>query len=337
LKTSRTPGPPPALVPLEQLSLETAAEHVCRQVPITRPDALAGDVRRSLAGWQFEVATHIAVCEGERLAGILTIEALLRAPEGAAMRDLMDTDPPVVAPGLDQEVTAWRAVKHGESALAVVDEDGRFIGFIPPHRLLAVLLWEHDEDMVRLGGFLRNSSAALSASEEQVPRRLWHRLPWLGLGLVGAVLAADLIGAFAHHLEHHLVLAFFLPGVVYLADAVGTQTETVIVRGFSLGVGVERVLAREALTGVLVGALLALAFLPFALWRWGDPAVAATVALAILAACSTATLVGMALPWAMQRLGFDPAFGSGPLATVLQDLLSIVIYFAIAAGLVPSG
>ena len=38
----------------------------------------------------------------------------------------------------------------------------------------------------------------------------------------------------------------------------------------------------------------------------------------------------MALPWLFQRLGKDPAFASGPLATVLQDLLSIVIYLAIA-------
>jgi magnesium transporter len=33
-------------------------------------------------------------------------------------------------------------------------------------------------------------------------------------------------------------------------------------------------------------------------------------------------------------LGRDPAFGSGPLATVIQDLLSILIYFAIASWVV---
>jgi magnesium transporter len=33
----------------------------------------------------------------------------------------------------------------------------------------------------------------------------------------------------------------------------------------------------------------------------------------------------------LQRFGGDPAFGSGPLATVIQDLLSIAVYFAIAA------
>ena len=38
----------------------------------------------------------------------------------------------------------------------------------------------------------------------------------------------------------------------------------------------------------------------------------------------------MALPWQLRRLGRDPAYGSGPLATVVQDLLSVVIYMVIA-------
>jgi magnesium transporter len=33
----------------------------------------------------------------------------------------------------------------------------------------------------------------------------------------------------------------------------------------------------------------------------------------------------------LDAAGRDPAFGSGPLATVIQDLLSIAIYFGIAA------
>ena len=40
------------------------------------------------------------------------------------------------------------------------------------------------------------------------------------------------------------------------------------------------------------------------------------------------------LPWTLHRLGRDPAFGSGPLATVVRDLLSIVIYFLAATALV---
>jgi magnesium transporter len=58
------------------------------------------------------------------------------------------------------------------------------------------------------------------------------------------------------------------------------------------------------------------------------------VALSLLATCSTATLIAMALPWLLHRLGRDPAYGSGPLATVVQDLVSVVIYLVIAGILV---
>ena len=53
--------------------------------------------------------------------------------------------------------------------------------------------------------------------------------------------------------------------------------------------------------------------------------------LSIFAACSVAALIAMLLPWLFDAFGQDPAFGSGPLATVIQDLLSILIYFLIAA------
>jgi magnesium transporter len=66
---------------------------------------------------------------------------------------------------------------------------------------------------------------------------------------------------------------------------------------------------------------------------WGDGGVAAAVALALFASCSIATLVAMALPWLYSPVGRDPVFGSGPRATVLQDLLSVVVYLAIATPL----
>ena len=72
-------------------------------------------------------------------------------------------------------------------------------------------------------------------------------------------------------------------------------------------------------------------FLPFALAVWGEPTVAAVVALSLFASCSIATAVALTLPSLLHRLGHDPAFGSGPLATVIQDLLSLLIYFGIAA------
>jgi magnesium transporter len=136
------------------------------------------------------------------------------------------------------------------------------------------------------------------------------------------------------HDEDIARLGGFLPGVVYMADAVGTQTEALVIRGISVGVAIRNILVRELLTGAIIGGAVALAFLPFAFFIWDDARVAWVVALSLFAACSTATFVAMGLPDLLHRLGRDPAFGSGPLATVIQDLLSILIYFAIAAALV---
>src|SRR3712207_4269449 len=322
------------LPPSNVLEREVAAEHAFTRVPVSSPSASAEQVRGSLSEGTYDSLSYVAILDGAKLVGVLTIEALFAAPGQATAGRVMDPDPPVVAPGTDQEVAARRAVEHGESALAVVDEEGDFVGFIPPHRLLAVVLWEHEEDMDRLGGFLRGTSEARSASQEPAGRRFRHRVPWLLVGLVGALLSADIVGAFEEQLKEAVVLAFFIPGIVYLADAVGTQTETVVIRGLSVGVGLRQMARPELLSGLLMGLVLSLAFFPVALFRWGDSDVAIAVSLSLLAACSIATLIAMTLPWVIHRLGKDPAFGSGPLATVVQDLLSILIYFAIASSVV---
>jgi magnesium transporter len=293
------------------------------------------DVRDALEKSRYDSASHIVACDQQRFVGLLRLEDLLVATPDRLIGDLVDRDTPVVAPGVDQEVAAWRAVRRKQSALAVVDGEGRFVGLIPPDRLITVLLAEHEEDLARLGGFLHRTDAARASSEETVSRRFLHRIPWLLVGLAGALMAADIVGLFESRLQRSIMLAFFIPGIVYLADAVGTQTETIVVRGLSIGIRLRRMVRRELLAGAAIGTALAVVTGGFVWWRWGDPRMAVCVALALLAACSTATVTAMLLPWIFDALGLDPAFGSGPLATVIQDLLSITIYFAIAAAVLP--
>ncbi|HET8820480.1 MAG TPA: magnesium transporter [Thermoleophilaceae bacterium] len=288
-------------------------------------------MRERLLGTAFECADDVAVVAEGVLVGIVPIERLLAAAEDEPIATVMDADPPVVSPGAYQEAVAWEMVRRGESSVAVVDRDGHFQGLIPPHRMLAVLLAEHDEDLARLGGYLSSSRTARQAAREPVSRRLWHRLPWLLVGLAGAFVAAVIVGRFERQLEDEVLLAFFLPGVVYMSSAIGTQTQTVVIRGFSVGVTMRETLRRELASGLLLSLAIAAAFLPVALVGWGDFKVASGVALALLASSLAATAIALALPWAFQRYGADPAFGSGPLATVLQDVFTIAIYFGVAA------
>ncbi|HEU4348120.1 MAG TPA: CBS domain-containing protein, partial [Actinoplanes sp.] len=163
--------------------LGTAAAHASARVPTAAPGDLVGTALAAMRGRRFDSVSVIVVSDGGVLSGVVTMEALLAAPGSARLADVMDAAPPVVGPDTDQERAAWLAVQHGEPALAVVDDGGRFVGLIPPQRLLAVLLAEHDEDLARLGGFLGTTAAARASSQERLARRMWHRLPWLLLGL----------------------------------------------------------------------------------------------------------------------------------------------------------
>ncbi len=296
------------------------------RVPRAAPDQDAGSVRRAMVGGDFDSVADIPVLAGDELVGLAPVERLLGAPARTPVVDLMDRYPPIVGPGVDQEVAAWVMVAHGESSLAVVGADGTFHGIVPPNRIMQVLLMEHEEDLSRLAGVVHDADAVRSRTVESVPRRVRHRLPWLLVGLVGAMVAAMVVASFEESISRQVILAFFLPGVVYMADAVGTQTETVVVRGLSVGVPVARVARREALTGLIIGVIVALLFIPAGILVFGDATVMAAVGLSLFVSCAVASVVAMLLPYLLARLGRDPAYGSGPLATVVQDLLTIICY-----------
>jgi magnesium transporter len=90
-----------------RVSFETAAEHASTAVPIASPAQSAGDVRRSLNGQRFDSASHVVVCDGDRFAGILRIEALFGATEETVISDLMDREAPSIA---REPIKRWQPV-----------------------------------------------------------------------------------------------------------------------------------------------------------------------------------------------------------------------------------
>jgi magnesium transporter len=139
-----------------------------------------------------------------------------------------------------------------------------------------------------------------------------------------------MMAGFERALQANIVITFFIPALVYLTDAVGTQTEAIAVRALSLRMRpLGPLLVGEMATGALIGLPLALlAFL--GVWAvFQDLRIATGVAVALFAASTIATALGLILPWLLARLGSDPAFGSGPVATIFQDVLTIAIYLLV--------
>jgi magnesium transporter len=62
---------------------------------------------------------------------------------------------------------------------------------------------------------------------------------------------------------------------------------------------------------------------------FGDLRLAGAVSTAILAAGTVAAALGLLLPWLLAKSGGDPALGSGPLATVIQDIVSLLVYLGV--------
>lgn len=154
--------------------------YMASSVPICASTDLVRDVRSSLIGQHFDCSEDVAVCEGDaarrRLVGVVPVERLLAAGDDEEIHTIMQPDPGVVAPGLDDEKAAWKAVERGEATLAVVDREGHFQGLVPPSRLRGAVLRHYDDDFARLGGYLRSSASARNALSEPVRDRLWHVL-----------------------------------------------------------------------------------------------------------------------------------------------------------------
>jgi magnesium transporter len=314
---------------------ETVGAHLVASAARARPDDTAAGVLARLAADKPAAVELVLVVDAHgKLEGALPIGSLFAAPAQARMREIMSAEFPRVRPDADQERAASLALHRGVDALAVVDGVGRALGVMPAQALLHVLRREHVEDLHRLAGIGRESSQARHAIEDPPLRRARHRLPWLLVGLAGSAAATAAMAGMERVLQAHIAVAFFVPALVYLADAIGTQAETVAVRGLSLTrAGLAPLLAGELRTGVLIGLVLgALAFGPVWL-AFGEPRRAAPVAMSIVVAGTVANGIGMLFPWMLHRLGFDPAYGTGPGSTIVQDVCTILVYFGVVQAL----
>jgi magnesium transporter len=143
---------------------------------------------------------------------------------------------------------------------------------------------------------------------------------------------------FESALQSNVMIAFFIPGLVYLTDAIGTQTEAIAVRGLSVrSKPLLELLWSEIVTGGMIGVVLGLASM-LAVWMvFGNAAIAAGVGVSLTVAGVLASAIGLIFPWSLSRIGLDPAFGAGPVATIVQDVLTIFIYFLVMTKVVGLG
>lgn len=311
---------------------ETAAHHVETNVPIVHEHETVDRVIAMLRARRYAVADVVVVIDQRgKFLGTIAPSSLLHAPGTQMISDLADRTCARVLEVDDQEHVASTVLRGRGATVVVIDAEERPVGIVPAPALLAILRQEHVQDLHRLAGIESEHTRDRDALEGPPARRARHRLPWLLFGLVGSMVSALIMSRFEQLLARDLAIAFFVPAIVYLADAIGTQTEAIAVRGLSLSrLTLRHLLGQELRTGLLIGMTLAVVAFPMVALSFGDTRLAFAVSSAIVAAGTVATTIGLLLPWLLQHRGYDPAFGSGPVSTIIQDVTSLLVYFALA-------
>lgn len=312
----------------------TALDHLVTNIPVAQESASVDDIIDMFKSKSFDCSEYVYVTDGKKnLIGKIPSVDLFKIPLNKKIADCIDQHTKVeyILSDSRQERIGNSAIRFNLSSLPVVDKEKTLLGVIPPGAIINILRKEHIQDMHQLAGINKQIDEVRHSVEETPMIRVKDRLPWLVLGTAGSMVATMFMSRFESILQSHIALAFFIPGIVYLADAIGTQTETIAVRGISLSnISFRKVLFAELTAGLVIGLILGLIFLPFVWLVYQDVFLAATVSLSIFFAGGIASTIGLFFPWILHFMKVDPAYGSGPIATILQDTLSILIYLTIA-------
>ncbi len=274
-----------------------------------------------------------------KLIGELPIRKLLLAEPESYVFDIMNEHFPFLYATDPQEKAIEVFKEYDRVALPVIDTRGYLLGIVTVDDILDVVEEEDTEDIQKFGGM-----EALETSYTATPllEMVRKRGMWLILLFVGEMFTATALGYFEHQITQAVILALFIPLLISSGGNSGSQTATLVIRAMALGElqleDWKKVLRRELLTGLLLGAMLGiLGFMRAAFTAATDPRyhsfwhlIGFTVFLALVGIVLWGTIVGSMLPFLLRRLGLDPATSSAPFVATLVDVTGIIIYFTVA-------
>jgi len=300
-----------------------------------------------------EVLTHLrkAGPERESLNQLYVVDEKGRLVDSVRLRNLVvaELNTPV-SELLDHQVFALRATDDQETAVAafkkydrtvlpVLDSKDVLVGVVTVDDVLDVAEQEATEDIQKMGGMEALDAPYLKIAMLSMIKK---RAGWLSILFVSEMFTATAMGYFESELEKAAVLALFLPLILSSGGNSGSQATSLIIRAMAVrDVALRdwwRVLRRELMAGVALGAVLAvIVLIRIFVWPHKETLytshyalVAATVALSLVGVVLWGSVVGSMLPFLLRRLGFDPAASSAPFVATLVDVTGIVLYFNVA-------
>jgi magnesium transporter len=147
------------------------------------------------------------------------------------------------------------------------------------------------------------------------------------------LLAAKAIGFFENTLSENLILASFIPLIMYMGGSTLSQTEAFFIRDLAVchNLNFSKYFTRQFFITALMALFLSILTFFLNIFLIGDQRVGCVISFALFLVLCMTTITSLAIPYLFFKLKKDPADGSGPIATIFQDALGVIVYFVIAS------
>ncbi len=295
-----------------------------------------------------EMVFYIYVTDDRtHLVGVVSLRQLILNDPKKKLSDIMAEEVVSIRPETDQEEVARIASRYNFVAVPVVDDENKLIGVVTVDDIIDVLREEATEDLLQMAGLGRDTDIILKSAWETTKKRF----PWLLATYIGGLIAATTIGIFHDLLSNFIILASFLPIIAGMGGNIGTQSSTIVTRGLLSGrVNPDtafKIILKEIRVGLTLGLLygVILGLIAFTMSYflhangYNYPLkqcieLSISISLGIATAMTLATFMGTIAPIILNKMKIDPAIATGPFVTTSIDILGILIYLAIATGLV---
>ncbi len=288
------------------------------------------EIRRQAAELD-NVYTIYVVDDEDRLTGRLSLKHLLLSASTTRTKieELQDQEDII---SIEAHEDGEKAVKLMERydlvALPVLDPLGRLVGRITIDDAVDVIIEESERDYQLASGISEDVE-----SRDSVWTLTRARLPWLLIGLGGGIGGAYVIGAF--ELERNPGMALFIPLIAAMGGNVGVQSAAIVVQGLaSSAISAGDVLGRlskELGVGLLNGIICSILILGASMTLGFGTPLSITVSIALLCVIVFAALFGTFVPLMLHRYKIDPALATGPFITTANDIIGLIIYFAVGS------
>jgi len=285
-------------------------------------------------------AIYVVEPDSHQLLRAFGLRQLIANEPETRIGDIMPERPPVTVPALmDVEHVAHTIRKYDLLAVPVV-EDGRIVGIVTVDDVIDTMIEETTEDVHRLGGMEALDEPYMKISFLSM---IGKRGGWLCALFLSEMLTASVMQHYEVELERAIVLTLFIPLIMSSGGNSGSQATSLVIRAMALReltlADWWRVALRELPSGLVLGVMLGVVGVTrIVLWQYLGlydygpywHLIAATVGLALVGIVTFGSLTGSMLPFALRRLGFDPASASAPFVATLVDVTGLFIYFSVA-------